>query len=64
MSPSRAALVLIWWPLLDLNQRPIDYESTALTTELRGHSAYIGLEPTIIRWINKVMKPIPLESTS
>ncbi len=26
----------IWWPLLDLNQRPSDYESPALTTELRG----------------------------
>ncbi len=27
----------IWWPLADLNCGPIDYESTALTTELRGH---------------------------
>ena len=26
----------VWWPLLDLNQRPSDYESPALTTELRG----------------------------
>lgn len=26
----------IWWPLPDLNWGPIDYESTALTTELRG----------------------------
>ena len=30
--------VLFWWPLLDLNQRPIDYESTALTTELKGQN--------------------------
>ena len=29
----------IWWPLLDLNQRPSDYESPALTTELRGQVA-------------------------
>lgn len=40
MSPSRAALVLIWWPLLDLNQRPADYESVALTAELRGRVRY------------------------
>lgn len=26
----------VWWPLPDLNRRPIDYESTVLTTELRG----------------------------
>ena len=25
-----------WWPLADLNCGPTDYESTALTTELRG----------------------------
>jgi hypothetical protein len=31
----------IWWPLLDLNQRPSDYESPALTTELRGRVAGI-----------------------
>lgn len=28
--------VILWWPLPDLNRRPIDYESTALTTELKG----------------------------
>ncbi len=27
-----------WWPLLDLNQRPGDYESLALTTELKGRA--------------------------
>ncbi len=34
----------IWWPLPDLNWGPIDYESTALTTELRGlnRSTIIG----------------------
>ena len=26
-----------WWPLPDLNWGPTDYESAALTTELRGH---------------------------
>src|SRR5262249_29492681 len=26
----------IWWPLPDLNQQPTDYESAALTIELRG----------------------------
>ncbi|MDB5170521.1 MAG: hypothetical protein JWO35_215 [Candidatus Saccharibacteria bacterium] len=25
----------VWWGRLDLNQRPISYEPTALTTELR-----------------------------
>lgn len=25
----------VWWGRLDLNQRPIGYEPTALTTELR-----------------------------
>lgn len=28
------------WPLLDLNQRPSDYESLALTTELKGLSFF------------------------
>ena len=28
--------MMIWWPLLDLNQRPGDYESPALTTELKA----------------------------
>ena len=28
-----------WWPLPDLNWGPTDYESGALTTELRGHFA-------------------------
>ena len=27
-----------WWARLDSNQRPIDYESTALTTELQALS--------------------------
>ena len=27
---------LAWWPLPGLNQRPGDYESLALTTELKG----------------------------
>ena len=31
-------LVAEWWPLLDLNQRPGDYESLALTTELKGRA--------------------------
>lgn len=31
----------IWWPLPDLNWGPIDYESTALTTELRGQDINI-----------------------
>gem|GEM_PF-3870916 len=26
----------IWWDWLDLNQRPNDYESSALTTELQS----------------------------
>jgi hypothetical protein len=29
-----ALLPIIWWAHLDLNQGPMDYESTALTTEL------------------------------
>ena len=30
-----------WWALLDLNQRPTDYESAALTAELRAQSHLI-----------------------
>ncbi len=30
-----------WWPLPDLNWGPSDYESPALTTELRGQYAQI-----------------------
>ncbi len=40
------------WALLDVNQRPNDYESSALTAELRAHRYCIfflvvasGLEP-------------------
>ena len=29
-----------WWGRLDLNQRPISYEPTALTTELRPLMCY------------------------
>jgi hypothetical protein len=32
----------VWWPLPDSNQRPIDYESTALTAELRGLTTLIA----------------------
>ena len=34
-------LFRIWWPLPDLNWGPSDYESPALTTELRGHMRQI-----------------------
>ena len=30
--------IQVWWALLDLNQRPTDYESAALTAELRARS--------------------------
>src|ERR1039457_4558170 len=30
----------VWWALLDLNQRPTDYESAALTAELRALTDY------------------------
>ncbi len=30
----------IWWGWLDLNQRPISYEPTALTTELHPRAGY------------------------
>lgn len=36
-------LVPIWWGYLDLNQGPIGYEPTALTTELYPH----GLEKAL-----------------
>jgi hypothetical protein len=29
--------ILVWWARLDLNQEPTDYESAALTVELRAH---------------------------
>ncbi len=32
--PERIPLAQAWWAQLDLNQRPSDYESPALTTEL------------------------------
>ena len=28
---------MIWWARQDLNLGPMDYESTALTAELRAH---------------------------
>ena len=34
LQPWREARLLVEWAVLDSNQRPIDYESTALTTEL------------------------------
>ncbi len=36
MSKNTHQPFLIWWPLPDLNWGPNDYESCALTTELRG----------------------------
>lgn len=30
-APDRVVWGFVWWALLDLNQRPIDYESSALT---------------------------------
>ena len=36
--------VFVWWGRLDLNQRPIGYEPTALTTELRPHWKYYTME--------------------
>ena len=30
-------MLYVWWGWLDLNQRPIGYEPTALTTELHPH---------------------------
>ena len=33
--------LLTWWARLDLNQEPTDYESAALTVELRAHVSYL-----------------------
>ena len=32
----------IWWRKLGSNQRPVDYESIALTTELFRHTKFLG----------------------
>ena len=32
----------VWWALLDLNQRPTDYESAALTAELRARALIVS----------------------
>ena len=34
----------IWWALQDLNLGPMDYESTALTAELRARFVFIMLK--------------------
>ncbi len=34
----------VWWGRLDLNQRPIGYEPTALTTELRPRIESVNRE--------------------
>ncbi len=34
LQPCRKTRLRVEWAVLDSNQRPIDYESTALTTEL------------------------------
>ena len=33
--------VMIWWALQDLNLQPTDYESAALTIELRAQTVYL-----------------------
>src|SRR5664279_3479007 len=39
----------VWWALLDLNQRPTDYESAALTAELRARSSIkAGCPPALL----------------
>ncbi len=39
-------ITIKWWVLLDLNRRPIRYERTALTAELRTQVAGVRLELT------------------
>src|ERR1017187_2116687 len=38
LKPAPRWAIEVWWALLDLNQRPTDYESAALTAELRARS--------------------------
>src|ERR1035437_5599971 len=47
--------LLKWWALLDLNQRPTDYESAALTAELRarGNALIVPAQPLkILDWLH------------
>ncbi len=49
----------MWWARLDLNQRPIDYESTALTTELRAHTIFTNLSRRSVAqrlWLEQFFK--------
>lgn len=51
----------MWWSRLDLNQRPRDYESPALTTELRDQGtgdnvARVVVFATIARVFSAIME--------
>ena len=43
-SEAKERSYLIWWARQDLNLGPTDYESAALTAELRARFAYIILQ--------------------
>jgi hypothetical protein len=54
--------VVAWWALQDLNLGPIDYESTALTAELRALSGVAGStvshnDSTTTNWYRDIHVP-------
>ena len=44
--PLPSLLAVSWWALQDLNLGPMDYESTALTAELRARELNLAQEET------------------